>query len=334
MTAQRSVEPAASTRLGRSDVTVTRLGLGTAPLGNLYDEVTDEMAQATVRSAYEHGLRLFDTAPLYGHGLAEQRLGATLTELPGDVVLATKVGRLLRETPTSGAAAPSMFVRTPSVSPVRDYSRPGVLRSVEESLQRLGVDRVDILHIHDSDDYEDQALEQAFPALAELRSQGVTRAISAGMNQAAMLARFAAEADFDCFLVGGRYTLLDQSALAELLPACAERGIGLLVGGVYNSGILANPEPGARYDYEPADQDLLARAQRLAAVCARHDVPLKAAAIQFPFGHPAVTSVVIGARSAAEIGENVEMAAWPVPGELWAELRDEGLLPADVPLPA
>ncbi len=328
------MDPAASTRLGRSDVTVTRLGLGTAPLGNLYDEVTDKMAQATVRSAYEHGLRLFDTAPLYGHGLAEQRLGATLTELPGDVVLATKVGRLLRETPTSGAAAQSMFVRTPSVSPVRDYSRHGVLRSVEESLQRLGVDQVDILHIHDPDDYEDQALEQAFPALAELRSQGVTRAISVGMNQAAMLARFAAEADFDCFLVAGRYTLLDQSALAELMPACAERGIGLLVGGVYNSGILANPEPGARYDYEPADQDLLARAQRLAVVCARHDVPLKAAAIQFPFGHPAVTSVVIGARSAAEIGENVEMAAWPVPGELWAELRDEGLLPADVPLPA
>ena len=328
------MDPAASTRLGRSDVTVTRLGLGTAPLGNLYDEVTDEMARATVRSAYEHGLRLFDTAPLYGHGLAEQRLGATLTELPGDVVLATKVGRLLREAPTSGEAAPSMFARTPSVSPVRDYSRPGVLRSVEESLQRLGVDRVDILHIHDPDDYEDQALKQAFPALAELRSQGVTRAISAGMNQAAMLARFATEADFDCFLVAGRYTLLDQSALAELLPACAERGIGLLVGGVYNSGILANPEPGARYDYQPADQDLLARAQRLAAVCARHDVPLKAAAIQFPFGHPAVTSVVIGARSTAEIGENVEMAVWPVPGELWAELQDEGLLPADVPLPA
>jgi D-threo-aldose 1-dehydrogenase len=327
------MDPAASMRLGHSDVTVTRLGLGTAPLGNLYDEVTDEVARATVHSAYEHGLRLIDTAPLYGHGLAEQRLGATLAELPDDVVLATKVGRLLREAPAGRAAEPSMFVQVPSVSLVRDYSRDGVLRSVEESLQRLGVARVDILHIHDPDDHEDQALREAFPALAELRSQGVARAIGAGMNQAAMLARFAAEADFDCFLIAGRYTLLDQSALVELLPACAERGIGVLVGGAYNSGILANPEPGARYDYEPAGQDLLARAHRLAAVCARYEVPLKAAAIQFPFGHPAVTSVVVGARSPAEIAQNVEMAAWPVPGDLWAELRAESLLPADIPVP-
>lgn len=327
------MNPTARVRLGRADLTVTRLGLGTAPLGNLYDPVTEEAALATVGSAYEHGIRLFDTAPLYGHGRAEQRLGAALAQLPGDVVVCTKVGRLLRKRDPGSGKERSMFVDTPAVSPVLDYSRDGVLRSVEESLERLGVDRVDVLHIHDPDEHHDQALNEAFPALAELRSQGVTRAVSAGMNQAAMLARFAREADFDCFLVAGRYTLLDQSALDELFPVCAERGIGLMVGGVYNSGILASPEPGARYDYEPADMSLVMRAQRLAEVCARHGVPLKAAAVQFASGHPAVTTVVIGARSAAEIEENVTMAACPVPEDLWAELRDEGLLPQEVPLP-
>lgn len=328
------MDPTAATLLGRTGLVVTRLGLGTAPIGNLYHPVSEEAATATVRAAYERGLRLFDTAPLYGHGLAEQRLGAALGDLPRDVTVATKVGRLLRDGEASPQGEGSIYVDTPPVSPVFDFSRDGVLRSVEESLVRLGMDKVDILHIHDPDEHHDHALDEAFPALAELRSQGVIKAVSAGMNQADMLARFAREADFDCFLVAGRYSLLDQSALAELLPVCADRHIAVIVGGVYDSGILANPEPGATYDYKPAEEARLDRARRLAEVCGHHGVPLKAAAIQFPYGHPAVTAVVIGARSVADIEENVDMAAYPVPEDLWAELQEEGLLSGEVPVPA
>ncbi|MGH9063776.1 MAG: aldo/keto reductase [Acidimicrobiales bacterium] len=316
---------------------MTRLGLGTAPLGNLFRAVEEREALATVARAYELGLRLFDTAPVYGYGEAERRLGQALASCPADVVVATKVGRLLRSGApadlTQWQAGEPIYKATPPVNPVFDFSYDGVLRSLGESLTRLGRDRVDVVHIHDPDEHYDEALRGAYPALARLRADGAVGAVSVGMSQSAMLARFARDADFDCFLLAGRYTLLDQSGLSELLPLCAERGIGIIAGGVYNSGILADPRPGATYDYAPAGARRLAQARRLAEVCRRHDVPLGAAAIQFPYGHPAVAAVVVGARSPAELEEDVAMLQLPLPPDLWAELRAEGLLGEEVPVP-
>src|SRR5205823_3176935 len=285
-------------QLGTTPLEVTRLGLGTAPLGGLFEEVADDEAHRVVEAAWKAGIRFFDTAPLYGHGLAELRLGAVLSSKPRDeFVLATKVGRLMRAgaPPEPGQA----YKGVPPVNPVYDFSYDGVMRSVEESLARLGLDRVDVLHIHDPDEHYEQALNGAYRALDRLRAEGTIGAVGAGMNQAEMLVRFAREAEFDCFLVAGRYTLLDQSALAELLPLCLERGIAVILGGVYNSGILADPRPGATYDYSVAPPELLERARRIAAVCERNNVPLKAAALQFPLAHPSVTSLLLGARSIA-----------------------------------
>ena len=318
--------------LGRTGLSVTRLGLGSAPLGGLFTEVAENEARGVVEAAWDSGVRFFDTAPLYGHGLAEQRLGAVLRGRPRhEFTLATKVGRLLR------AGAPpepgQHFKGTPPLNPVFDFSYDGVLRSVEESLGRLGLDRVDVLHIHDPDDHFEEALGGAYPALDRLRREGVIGAVGAGMNQAGMLARFARQADFDCFLLAGRYTLLDQSGLRELLPLCAERGVAVIAGGVFNSGILADPRPGATYDYAPAGGELLARARRLDEVCRRHGVPLKAAAVQFPLGHPAVAAVLVGCRSRAEVSENLRMAETGIPPSLWQELKAEGLLADEVPTP-
>jgi D-threo-aldose 1-dehydrogenase len=312
---------------------VTRIGLGTAPLGGLFTEVSDDDARGVVEAAWAAGVRLFDTAPLYGHGLAERRLGAVLGDRQRDAfTLATKVGRLLR------AGAPpepgQSFKGVPPLNPVFDFSYDGALRSVTESLERLGLDRVDVVHIHDPDDHFDEALRGAYPALDRLRREGVVGAVGAGMNQAEMLARFAREADFDCFLLAGRYTLLDQVGLRELLPLCLDRGIAVIAGGVLNSGILADPRPGATYDYTRAGSEVLARARRLDEICRSHGVPLKAAAIQFPFGHPAITAVLLGCRSRAEVGENMRMAETEVPAALWEELKAVGLLSEQVPTPS
>ena len=308
------------------------MGFGTAPLGGLYEALDDETATAAVDHAWQAGIRFFDTAPLYGNGLAEERLGRVLATKPRDeFVLATKVGRLLR------AGAPpepgQVFRGVPPSYPVFDFTYDGVMRSVEESLTRLGLERVDILHIHDPDNHFDDAVDGAYRALDKLRHERVISAVGAGMNQAEMLVKFAKQADFDCFLLAGRYTLLDQVGLDELLPLCLDRGIAVIAGGVYNSGILADPKPGTHYNYATASDDLVDQAQRLNAVCARHGVPLKAAAIQFPLGHPAVTSVLIGCRSAAELDENITMFETPIPGELWAELKAERLLGAEIPTP-
>ena len=316
------MDPTARVPLGRSGLTVTRLALGGAPLGGQLSPPDEATATAIVGRALDLGLRHFDTAPLYGQGTSERRLGRALGELLGppavpreEIVLATKVGRLLRP------------------QPVFDFGYDGVLRSVEESLGRLGLDRVDVLHIHDPDRHYDAALSGAYAALDRLRREGTIRAVGAGMNQAEMLARFAREAQMDCFLLAGRYTLLDQVALSELLPVCVERGISIIVGGVYNSGILADPRPGATFNYRPAPPELLARAQRLKAVCARHETPLMAAAIQFPLAHPAVATVLTGVRSVAELEENERMCRVPVPAALWQNLKGEGLLPGDAPVP-
>ena len=320
--------------LGRGGLRVSALALGTAPLGNLYAPVAEEDAAATVGSALEAGLTYVDTAPHYGLGLAERRLGRLLAGVPRDrFVVSTKVGRLVRPLAPGETADPEGFADSPPARRVWDLSGDGVRRSLEESLERLGLDRVDILLLHDPDDHEREAYEQALPALIGLRDQGVVTAIGAGMNQAEMLTRFVRDLDIDVVLVAGRYSLLDQRALAELLPTCAARGTAVVVGGVFNSGLLADPRPGATFDYAPAPAELVDRAARLAEVCARHRTPLRAAALAFPFGHPAVTSVLVGARSAAEVADAVACFERPVPEALWAELVATGLLPSDVPTP-
>jgi D-threo-aldose 1-dehydrogenase len=216
---------------------------------------------------------------------------------------------------------------------VFDFSYEGVMRSVDESLERLGLDRIDILHIHDPDDHYNEAVNGAYRALDRLRTDGVIGAVSAGMNQAEMLTRFAREGNFDCFMLAGRYTLLDQVALKELLPACVKRGIAIMAAGVYNSGILADPKPGAHYNYQTAPAELLQRAQRIRDVCGRHGVPIKAAAVQFPLGHPAVTCVVVGCRSQQQLEESIEMFEVDIPSALWSDLKAEGLLPPETPTP-
>jgi D-threo-aldose 1-dehydrogenase len=319
-------------RLGRTSLSVTRFGLGTAPLAGLFEEVAEDQAIQVIERAWDRGIRNFDTAPLYGHGLAETRLGKALRDKPRDeFVLATKVGRLLRADapPEPGQA----FRGTPPVNPMFDFTYDGVMRSVGESLERLQLERIDILHIHDPDNHYDEALHGAYKALDHLRSDGLIRAVGAGMNQAEMLARFAREGNFDCFMLAGRYTLLDQVALDELLPLCVERGVAIIAAGVYNSGILADPKPGSHYNYVAAPEPLLERARKIRTVCDRHGVPLKAAALQFPLGHPAVTCVVVGCRSVAQIDESIQMFELDIPPALWKELKAEGLLQEDAPTP-
>jgi D-threo-aldose 1-dehydrogenase len=323
---------ATRTAVGTRGLALPPLGLGTSAIAGLYEAVGDDVASQTMSRALGCGVRYFDSAPLYGHGLAELRLGRELRGVERDlVVVSTKVGRLLRDVP---AERESDFYGIPNVNPVYDYSADGVRRSLEESLERLGLDRVDILLVHDPDEHWDEAMAGAIPALVELRDQGVVRAIGAGMNQSAMLADFVREADIDCCLLAGRYTLLDQGGLEDLLPLCAARSVAVVAGGVFNSGLLADPRPGAHFDYRPADARLLERARALREVCRRHDVPLKAAAIQFPLLHPAICTVAVGARTAAEIAENVALLERELPLDMWRDLRAEGLIPEGAATPA
>jgi D-threo-aldose 1-dehydrogenase len=325
-----------SRQLGRSGVRITGLGLGTAPLGNLFAEVGEEDARATVDAAWACGVRHFDTAPHYGLGLSERRLGAALRSRPREEFsVSTKVGRLLHPVPdvrgddlADGFAVPRTHER------VWDFSADGVRASLESSLTRLGLDRVDIVYLHDPDAHEREAFDCAYPELERMRAEGLVGAIGAGMNQAAMLERFVRDTDVDVVLLAGRYSLLDQTGLPGLLPEAARRGVSVVVGGVFNSGLLADPRPGATFDYAPAAPELVGRAQRMRAVCAESSVPLRAAALRFPFGHPAVAGVLVGARGAAEIEDAASMLRRPVPDALWAALRADGLLPPDVPVPS
>ncbi len=320
-------------KLARTALELTELGLGTAPLGGLFSPVSDADADAAIEWAWSLGIRYFDTAPLYGFGLAERRLGRFLRRQRREsFVLSTKVGRLLRRCDTA-PAEDRHYKGTPIERPKFDYSYDGVLRSVEESLDRLGLDRADILLVHDPDDHYDAAISGAFRALQRLRDDGTVRAIGAGMNQSKMLVRFAEAVPVDCFLLAGRYTLLDQDALKALLPLCQARRIAIILGGVYNSGILANPQIGATFNYENADAVLVARAQELETLCRKHGTELKAAAIQFCLAHPAVTVALQGARSAQEVAENVAMRELPVPLEFWRELRQRNLVDPAAPLP-
>jgi D-threo-aldose 1-dehydrogenase len=319
--------------LGRGGLEVGRFGFGGAPVGNMFEAVDEDVAQDCLARAWEHGLRYFDTAPHYGAGLSECRIGAFLATKPsGEWVLSTKVGRLLEPVPAGGVDEPQ-FVDEPPVRRVFDFSRDGVLRSFDASVERLGVDHIDIVFVHDPDDHWQQALDGAWPALAGLRDQGVIRSVGAGMKQTPMLTRFVQETDMDVVLLAGRYTLLDQQALDGLLPACLERGTSVVLGGVFNTGVLANPLPTSTFEYLPVTPDILDRALRIAAVCSRHDVPLAAAALQFPLAHPAITTVVVGARSAHEVGQNAAFGRVDIPDQLWVDLRSAGLLPVEAPVP-
>ncbi|MGG7574855.1 aldo/keto reductase [Streptomyces sirii] len=320
--------------LGHSGVRVPPLGLGCAPLGNLYRAVAEEQAQDVVRTALAAGARYFDTAPHYGLGLSEERLGRALRGHDrASYTLSTKVGRRLRPLAPGEEAAGEGFVDTPARARAWDFTRDGIRATLEASLERLGVDAVDIVYLHDVEDHLREVHETGFPALAELRAQGAVRAIGFGMNHSGVLARLVADLDVDVVLCAGRWTLLERTAFDDLLPVCARRGTSVVVGGVYNSGLLADPSPGAPYDYAPAPARLLDRARRLAAVCHRFGVPLKAAALRFPFGHPAVAAAVVGAATPRETAENAALFAREIPDELWHTLVARGLLDRDLPLP-
>ncbi|MFI0901347.1 aldo/keto reductase [Streptomyces sp. NPDC020983] len=296
------------------------LGIGTAPLGGLFEEVTEQDAAATLRAAARAGVRYFDTAPRYGHGQAEERLGRLL-EPAGitDPVISTKTGWLLR--PRADGSGTDV---------VTDWTERGIRASLESSLERLGRSSVDILYLHDADDYADEVRATAYEAVRRLRDEGLVRAIGFGMNHSAPLAAYVAAYEVDVVLIAGRFSLLDHDAMGTLLPLCAERGTAVVVGGVFNTGLLADPSDGAMFHYRPVPAVALARARRCQELCAEYDVPLPAAAVQFPFLHPAVTSVVLGCRSAAEVTANAAAARLPVPAELWARLAAEGFVPEEL----
>ncbi|MEU0032994.1 MULTISPECIES: aldo/keto reductase [unclassified Streptomyces] len=320
--------------LGRSGVEVSALSFGGAGIGNLFTPVSDDEAYEAVDAAWDSGIRTFDTAAHYGLGLSERRLGAALRERPRRAyTLSTKVGRLLVPADTGGDDLADGFAVPATHRRVWDFSADGVRRALEDGLERLGVDRVDVVYLHDPDDHAEQAFHEGYPALEKLRSEGVVGAIGAGMNQAAMLTRFVRDTDVDVVLCAGRYTLLDHRALAELLPAALERGTSVVIGGAFNSGLLADPRPGATYDYATAPRETLERALRLQEIAGRHGTTLRAAALAFPAAHPAVVSVLVGARSAPEVRDCAEQFATPVPAAFWRELRETGLLPEEAPVP-
>jgi D-threo-aldose 1-dehydrogenase len=308
-------------RVGRTDVEVTELGFGGAPLGNMFTALDDDTAVAAVDAAWESGVRFFDTAPHYGLGLSERRLGQALASRPREeYVVSTKVGRLLEPNPRptgSDLEAGGFAVRDELVRRF-DYSADGVRRSLEASLERLGLDHVDVLLVHDPDDFVDEAIGEAIPALLRLRDEKVIGAVGVGMNQWQAPLRMVRETDLDVVMLAGRWTLLDRSG-EQLLAECAERGVSILDAGPMNSGLLARPEPpdDATFNYARAESSVLARARELAETCRAHGVELPAAALQFPLRSPVVASVVAGMRSPAEVHEDVERLAAAVPDALW-----------------
>lgn len=326
-------------------LTTTELGLGGAPLGNLLQAVPEEDAASTLETAWSAGLRWFDTAPLYGLGLSEERFGHCLSRKPRDAfVLSTKIGRLIEACSPADADTDKFIV--PQDRRVRyDYGYDGTMRSVEASLQRLGLDRIDVLFCHDVDIWTHGSAEASdarvrefmaggYRALAELRAQGVVKAIGSGLNEWEVCERLAREGDFDLFLLAGRYTLLEQAALDSFLPLCEVRGIGILLGGPFNAGILATGAvEGAIYNYQPAPKAILDRVAAIERVCRAHGTALTAAALRFPLAHPAVVSIIPGARNPAEIRQAVEMVSAEIPPALWTDLKAEGLLRPDAPVP-
>ena len=334
-------------RIGKTGIEVTTLGLGGAPIGGFRATIPDSEAMALSEAAWQAGVRYYDTSPFYGYGRSELRMGAALRDKPrGDFVLSTKIGRLLHAM-KPGEAPPADFRQNglPGFAPVFDYTYDGVMRSLEHSTLRLGLSRIDILLVHDVDFWtiRDRAvldqrfrtvMDSGFRALDELRRAGVIGAIGVGINEADTSLRFIQAGDFDCMLLAGRYTLLEQGALDGFLPECVKRGVSVILGGPYNSGILTgNVKPGATHDYVAAPAALVDKAQKIEAVCRRHGVELGAAALQFPLFHPAVASVIPGALSVAEVVQNAGRLSAPLPSDLWSELKREGLLDPAAPTP-
>lgn len=330
-------QPTDRRRLGRTKLELTVLGMGGAPLGDFYERIPETRAEATLTTAWESGLRYFDTSPAYGLGLSEHRFGNVLRRLPHEFVLSTKVGRyLLPEAPE--LVQRYGFKGGLNMRIVADYGYDATMRALDQSFQRLGLERIDLVLIHDLDVRSQgsreafettyrTAVSGAYRALHELRQQNVIGAIGLGVHEVEPCLRMAADGEPDAFMLAGPYNLLDQSAAAQLLPLCASRGMSVIVGGAFASGILATGAvPGARYMYGPAQDDVVERVRRIDAACSRHGVPLPAAALQYPLRHPQVASVVAGAVSPGEVKRNVELMSLHVPEALWDDLRAEGLI--------
>ncbi|GIT86240.1 aldo/keto reductase [Roseobacter sp. OBYS 0001] len=337
------MDPATKNKFGRVDLEVTAFGFGTAPVGNIFREIDEETSDGMFQAAWDSGVRYYDTAPMYGHGLAELRTGQSLRwKNRDDLVLSSKVGRRLIPAKRSDID----FAPWTNAAPFNlefDYTYDGTMRAFEDSLQRLALERMDICFIHDIDvftrgdaqpDVFKQAMDGAWKALAKLRDEGVVSAIGVGVNewqvcQAALEAR-----DFDCFLLAGRYTLLEQEAQDTFLPMCEARGAAVVVGGGFNSGILATgAREGAKYNYAPAPAEIMERVAKIEAVCADHQVPLPAAALQFVVAHPAIPSFIAGTRTIAQLEQNLNWFRHEIPADFWAELKHEGLLRTDAPVP-
>lgn len=329
--------------IGRTGLKVTSLGFGGAPLGDLYALLDEGAAIDAVVESVRVGATLLDTSPLYGHGLSEHRIGAALRRVEQQVVISTKVGRVMTPAP-GGLVSGQSYTGGLKFNAAFDYSYDGAMRSFEQSLLRLGRDSVDILLIHDVDVWThgeamveqrfSEAMNGAYRALERLRSEGAVKAIGVGVNEAAMCARFARAGDFDCMLLAGRYSLLEQGALDSFLPLAESRRISILLGGVFNSGILATGAvPGAKYNYQVAPPDILARVRVIENVCVEHRIPLAAAATQFPLAHPAIASVVLGAVTPGEVQRNLAGFTRSIPLQFWHDLRAAGVLRDDAPIP-
>jgi D-threo-aldose 1-dehydrogenase len=327
-------------------VRLTRMGFGGAPLGNLYRRIADEDAQGALQAAWDAGIRYFDTAPQYGLGRSEDRFGTAIARWDrAQLALSTKIGRLLVDC-APDEVTPEAFVDVPQKRIVFDYSYDGVMRSHESSLKRLGVESIDVLLVHDVDVWTHGSQEASdarirelferggFRALVELRDAGLVKAIGAGLNEWQVCETLLSLGDFDCFLLAGRYTLLEQDSLISFLPLCQKRDVGIILGGPYNSGILATGAvEGARYNYKPAPPEILGRVRRIEGICADHGVRLIEAALHFVLGHPAVRTVIPGAVSAAEVQANVALLSRTLPAALWSDLKSAGLLRTDAPTP-
>jgi D-threo-aldose 1-dehydrogenase len=327
-------------------LTFTAMGFGTAPLGNLYRAMSQDESDATLEAAWEVGCRYFDTAPLYGLGLSETRLNPFLrSKRPERPILSTKVGRILQVCDPAERTGQGKFFDVPARKELYDYSYDGVMRSLEHSFERLGVDEIDILFCHDVDVFTHgskeasdrrirEFMEGGYKALVKLRDSGVVKAIGAGINEWQVAETLARAGDFDLFLLAGRYTLLEQEALTSFLPYCVEKNMGIALGGPYNSGILATgPKPGAFYNYDPAPPAILERVGRIQKVCEAHGVALAEAALAFPLAHPAVVSVIPGGQRPEEVRRNAANLQVKIPSSLWSDLKTEGLLRADAPVP-